>query len=116
MNARVIFDDASAMNALENMKLLRELKTVNADIGSLGDDGALAAMKRLKLAARAKQIRIELGGKVLDPSSGMGVFARTKPESVAIEQIELDSVSGEINGLLNDSATVSTRVALAASW
>lgn len=211
MNARVIFDDASAMNALANMKLLRELKTVNSDIASLGD-GALAAMKRLKLAARAKQIRIELGGKdkaqteseqaveesadpvkksaskrqkdndaaiealrkvksgeadskdhairealkgysgsggglktaqgtsgspheyytpepvakamwdlldglgfkggkVLDPSSGMGVFARTKPESVAIEQIELDSVSGEINGLLNDSATVSIRVA-----
>ena len=51
------------------------------------------------------------GGKVLDPSSGMGVFARTKPDNVAIEQIELDSVSGEINGLLNDSDTVSTRVA-----
>ncbi|PIQ55384.1 MAG: hypothetical protein COW02_03500 [Comamonadaceae bacterium CG12_big_fil_rev_8_21_14_0_65_59_15] len=51
------------------------------------------------------------GGKVLDPSSGMGVFARTKPDNVAIEQIELDSISGEINGLLNDGPTVSTRVA-----
>lgn len=51
------------------------------------------------------------GGKVLDPSAGMGVFSRTKPASVAIEQIELDSISGEINGLLNDGATVSTRVA-----
>ncbi len=50
------------------------------------------------------------GGKVLDPSAGMGVFARTKPDSVAVEQIELDKVSGEINGLLNDSPTVSTRV------
>ena len=51
------------------------------------------------------------GGKVLDPSSGMGVFARTKPDNMAVEQIELDSVSGEINGLLNDGPTVSTRVA-----
>ncbi|CAN5294149.1 hypothetical protein BH10PSE16_BH10PSE16_00750 [soil metagenome] len=51
------------------------------------------------------------GGKVLDPSAGMGVFARTKPASVAVEQIELDSVSGEINGLLNDGPTVATRVA-----
>lgn len=60
MNARVIFDSASAVNALANMKLLRELKKVNADIGGLGD-GAIAAMKRLKLIARAKQIRAELG-------------------------------------------------------
>lgn len=50
------------------------------------------------------------GGKVLDPSAGMGVFARTKPDSVAVEQIELDQYSGEINGLLNDSDTVSTKV------
>lgn len=51
------------------------------------------------------------GGKVLDPSAGMGVFARTKPDSAAVEQIELDSISGEINGLLNDGPTVATRVA-----
>lgn len=50
------------------------------------------------------------GGKVLDPSAGMGVFAQTKPSSVAIDQVELDGVSGMINGLINDDATVSVQV------
>jgi N-6 DNA Methylase/LAGLIDADG-like domain/Helicase conserved C-terminal domain len=50
------------------------------------------------------------GGKVIDPSAGMGVFAQTKPSNVAVEQVELDNVSGEINSILNDSATVSTKI------
>lgn len=50
------------------------------------------------------------GGKVLDPSAGMGVFAQTKPGNVMVDQIELDPFSGEINGILNDGATVSTKV------
>lgn len=50
------------------------------------------------------------GGKVLDPSAGMGIFAQTKPDSVMIDQVELDDTSGAINGLLNDGPTVSTKV------
>lgn len=50
------------------------------------------------------------GGKVLDPSAGMGIFAQTKPANVAIAQVELDDTSGKINGLLNNSETVSTTV------
>lgn len=50
------------------------------------------------------------GGKVLDPSAGMGIFAQTKPSNVAIAQVEIDGTSGKINGLLNNSDTVSTTV------
>ena len=50
------------------------------------------------------------GGKVLDPSAGMGIFAQTKPDNVAVAQVELDEVSGKINGLLNNSDTVSTTI------
>ncbi|MBP8149576.1 MAG: N-6 DNA methylase, partial [Limnohabitans sp.] len=59
------------------------------------------------------------GGKVLDPSAGMGIFAQTKPANVAVEQCEIDQISGEITGYLNNSDTVSTVIssfeALAAS-
>lgn len=50
------------------------------------------------------------GGKVLDPSSGSGVFAATRPKSAVMEQVELDETSGAINGLVNNSETCSTVV------
>lgn len=42
------------------------------------------------------------GGKVLDPSAGTGIFAGTSPDSVVIDNIELDETSGGIAKALND--------------
>lgn len=50
------------------------------------------------------------GGKVMDPSAGMGIFAQTKPDNAMVDQIELDEYSGQINGILNDGPTVATKV------
>lgn len=50
------------------------------------------------------------GGKVLDPSSGSGVFAATRPQSAVIDQVELSNVSGSINALVNDSDTCKTTI------
>jgi hypothetical protein len=41
------------------------------------------------------------GGKVLDPSSGTGIFGATAPASAAIDSVELDETSGAINALVN---------------
>jgi len=41
------------------------------------------------------------GGKVLDPCAGVGIFGATAPASVAMQAVELDSVSGRINQLVN---------------
>lgn len=50
------------------------------------------------------------GGKVLDPSAGTGVFAATRPKSVAIDQVELSPLSGGVNKLVNDGETSKTVV------
>jgi hypothetical protein len=41
------------------------------------------------------------GGKVLDPSAGTGIFGATSPDNAAIDAVELDETSGEINRLVN---------------
>lgn len=46
------------------------------------------------------------GGKVLDPSSGTGIFGQTMPENVLLDAIELDSTSGSINQLINPKNVV----------
>jgi len=101
MNARVIFDDASAIAALANMKLLRELKAVNADISGLGD-GALAAMKRLKLAARAKQIRVELGAQNASPAQEDS--AASEPELFGLKKSGIktrERINSQVAGIVD---------------
>lgn len=42
------------------------------------------------------------GGSVLDPCAGTGIFAVGRPENTVMQSVELDEVSGSINGLVND--------------
>lgn len=44
------------------------------------------------------------GGAVLDPCAGTGIFAAGRPESVLMQSVELNDVSGGINALVNDQA------------
>jgi hypothetical protein len=59
------------------------------------------------------------GGKVLDPSSGVGIFGGTAPNDAAVDAVELNEVSGRINGLVNsgpgNSVTISPFEEVAAS-
>lgn len=41
------------------------------------------------------------GGKVLDPSAGVGIFGATAPESAVVDAVELDKTSGTVNKLVN---------------
>ncbi|SET44371.1 Helicase conserved C-terminal domain-containing protein [Nitrosomonas marina] len=41
------------------------------------------------------------GGKVLDPSAGVGIFGAVAPQNAAIDAIELNETSGRINQLVN---------------
>jgi superfamily II DNA or RNA helicase len=42
------------------------------------------------------------GGAVLDPCAGTGIFSVGRPENTIMQSVELDGVSGSINGLVND--------------
>ena len=42
------------------------------------------------------------GGAVLDPCAGTGIFAVGRPENTIMQSVELDSVSGSINAMVND--------------
>lgn len=42
------------------------------------------------------------GGAVLDPCAGTGIFAVGRPENTIMQSVELDQVSGTINGMVND--------------
>ena len=59
------------------------------------------------------------GGKVLDPSSGVGIFGGTAPNNAAVDAVELNQTSGRINGLVNSGAgnhvTISPFEAVAAA-
>lgn len=59
------------------------------------------------------------GGKVLDPCAGVGIFSATSPQNAIIDAVELDSISGGINELINagvgQSVTISSFEEYAAS-
>lgn len=48
------------------------------------------------------------GGAVLDPCAGTGIFAAGRAENVIMQSVELDSVSGTLNSLVNDQANHNT--------
>ena len=62
LTAVTLDDGASApgLSALARLKLSRELATIKTDIAAVSA-GPTAALKRLKLVARANQIRAQLG-------------------------------------------------------
>ena len=41
------------------------------------------------------------GGKVLDPCAGTGIFGGTAPADAAVDAVELNQTSGEVNALVN---------------
>ena len=58
---RIAFDDAVGSGGLlARLKLVGELAKIKVGLKDVGD-GPLAAVKRLKLASRANQIRVDLG-------------------------------------------------------
>lgn len=50
------------------------------------------------------------GGRVLDPCAGVGIFAATSPPDAVMDAVELDSVSGSINQLVNDGVGQSVTI------
>lgn len=65
MYLRMILDQAEAvgMGPLEKLRLVRELKGIRTGIAGVGT-GPAAALKKVKLAVRLKQIRTQLGATV----------------------------------------------------
>lgn len=59
------------------------------------------------------------GGSVLDPCAGTGIFAAGMPDNAVMQSVELNEVSGKINGLVNDNdkhkTTISAFESIAAS-
>lgn len=51
------------------------------------------------------------GGKVLDPSSGTGIFGATSPINCVVDAVELSDQSGRVNQLINDGPGYSCTVA-----
>lgn len=43
------------------------------------------------------------GGKVLDPCGGTGIFGASAPLNAAVDTVELDTTSGTVNKLINES-------------
>jgi hypothetical protein len=68
MQNRISIDDVAAGGALARLKLVGELARIKAGLKDAGD-GPLAAVKRLKLVARANQIRVALGAAAPQPKA-----------------------------------------------
>lgn len=51
-----------------------------------------------------------MGGKVLDPCAGIGIFGATAPQNAAIDAVELDQTSGTINKMINESISYNVTV------
>lgn len=50
------------------------------------------------------------GGKVLDPSAGVGIFGGTAPINAVVDSVELNETSGRINALVNQGPGYSVEV------
>jgi hypothetical protein len=51
------------------------------------------------------------GGRVLDPSAGVGIFGATAPANAAVDAVELNATSGRVNQLVNDGPGYKTTIA-----
>lgn len=51
------------------------------------------------------------GGRVLDPSAGVGIFGATAPVNAAVDAVELNETSGRVNQLVNDGPGYKTTIA-----
>lgn len=50
------------------------------------------------------------GGKVLDPSAGVGIFGGTAPLNTVVDAVELNETSGRINALVNQGPGYAVKV------
>lgn len=106
--------DASSLTDEQKATLARYSGTGGALIGADGKKGSAYEYYTPKpIAEGVWDLMSELGfsgGKVLDPSAGVGVFGAVAPANAAIDAIELNETSGRINGLVNDGPGYSTTV------
>ena len=98
---------------IDGSKLSEEQKAALAKYSGLG--GALVGIDGQKgsdyeyytpkpIAAGIWELAKALGfsgGKVLDPSAGVGIFGATSPDNALIDAVELDKTSGMVNQLVN---------------
>lgn len=77
---RIAFDDAVGSGGLlARLKLVGELAKIKVGLKDVGD-GPLASVKRLKLASRANQIRVDLGAHAARAEGGSHDEQRTLAE------------------------------------
>lgn len=98
--------DASKLTDSQKAALARYSGTggnlVNAETGKKGSAYEYYTPK--PIAEGMWSLLAELGfagGKVLDPCAGVGIFGATAPASAAIEAVELNEISGQVNQLVN---------------
>lgn len=106
--------DANSLTDEQKATLAKYSGTGGALIGADGKIGSAYEYYTPKpIAEGIWDLMSELGfsgGKVLDPSAGVGVFGAVAPVNAAVDAIELNETSGRINGLVNDGAGYSTTV------
>lgn len=92
-----------SLPVLTRLKLSRELATIKTDISAVAA-GPMAALTRLKLIARANQIRVQLGGVISPPVAPAVADPAPQPEPIAEREppqvAELrDVIAGRHDGL-----------------
>lgn len=106
--------DANSLTDEQKATLAKYSGTGGALIGADGKKGSAYEYYTPKpIAQGIWDLMSELGfagGKVLDPSAGVGVFGAVAPVNAAVDAIELNETSGRINGLVNDGPGYSTTV------
>lgn len=106
--------DANSLTDEQKATLAKYSGTGGALIGADGKKGSAYEYYTPKpIAQGVWDLISELGfagGKVLDPSAGVGVFGAVAPINAAVDAIELNETSGRINGLVNDGPGYSTTV------
>ncbi|WP_292992647.1 SNF2-related protein [Nitrosomonas sp.] len=106
--------DANSLTDEQKATLAKYSGTGGALIGADGKKGSAYEYYTPKpIAEGVWDLMSELGfsgGKVLDPSAGVGVFGAVAPINAAVDAIELNETSGRINGLVNDGPGYSTTV------
>ena len=85
----------------ENKKILNGY-TGNGGLGGMGSEDEYYTPDWLASNSWDMLGDLGEGAKVLDPSSGMGIFAKNSPSDISLTQIELDGVSAQLNALTTD--------------
>lgn len=101
MQSNATLDDgatAPALSVLSRLKLSRELATIKTDIAAIAA-GPMAALTRLKLVARANQIRAQLGGAISPPVAPPVAPVVVEPEPAPAPAPAAESEAPEVGEL-----------------